>query len=158
MKKVRGNGARRPLAVGVVLLVMMSTGFLGLSTASAAASVRYCGRITCTDYSSRGEVRTSARSIRAAEARVGRVWDATCGAMTAVAGVVGAAVAGPLGLAVSPVVWIGCEALRHKYGSITDTIKAAADRGQCVAISLPRYGSNNLAFATRWWRYDCNWG
>lgn len=148
----------KSLATALVLALLIGVGVIGLTGSQASASVRYCGIVTCTDYSSRTEVRNAARSIRATEAQVGNIWSVTCGAMGVAAGAVGAAITGPLGLAMAPVAWIGCEALRAKYGSITNTIKAAADSGQCVAISFARYGSNNLAFATGWWRYSCNWG
>lgn len=142
----------------LLVAILVGVGLIGLSASPASAAVRYCGITTCTDYSSRTEVRNSAAALRAVESQVGNIWNVTCGGMSVAAGAVGAAITGPLGLVAAPVVWIGCEAMRYKYGSIADTIKAAAANGQCVGMSFARYGSNNPLFATGWWRYNCNWG
>jgi hypothetical protein len=115
------------------------------------AKVRHCGIITCTDYASRSEARTMAANVRRIEATVGNVWSLTCGGLGVMAGAISGLIAGP-------VMWVACEAYRARMASITGTIKAAAANGQCVAITFPRYGSNNIMAATGWWRYSCNWG
>lgn len=124
----------------------------------ADAAVRHCGISTCTDYSSRSEVRRAAANIRRTESEVGRIWDVSCGALAATTGMVAASFTPIIGGIAGAVTWLGCSTLRWRYGSITDTIKAAASNGQCFAISFARYGSNNPAFATGWYRYNCKWG